>query len=147
VDERGLIRGHLELEDRHLAAVTALLRASFERASADPHFMEACADYLQLMLARLADHAEPHLESAWRELRAAPAPLRTPWLEFLEGLTRAARRRSTHLESLSAAPVQPWRRAARLDADAVLNERTRYGRLLSVLPQGLAMPDPPESRR
>jgi hypothetical protein len=69
------------------------------------------------------------------------------WAEFLQFFDGAWRTRRDSLEKFFAqhARITDWRAMSAIDADSILDERTRYSRVLASLPAGIELP-PTNSR-
>ncbi|HTT41959.1 MAG TPA: hypothetical protein VMG33_02740 [Steroidobacteraceae bacterium] len=141
--------------------------AALDSSSPLEEFRQACLDYLVCVLVwfeerdrRLAaqalpgDGADPwaallaqagnsraaleRLEAAF----AAGANGATRWQEFAQFIDGPWSARRAALEAALAASghTGPWRRVSGLDADTVLEERSRYARVTATAPASVALP-------
>ena len=88
----------------------------------------ACTDYFAFALTRFEPAAAERLTAALaRGLDA----------DFLAAFTEAARAHFDELDALlgRSVPVTGWRALARIDADSIFAERTRYARVKALIPQ------------
>jgi hypothetical protein len=168
MNELELIRTLLDAQRRHAEAVadaaSRVFAAQCPRPGALEEFRQACVDYLVCVLAwfeerdrRLA-HAWPPehpARAALDEVLARPGRSREAlekleaalgggaggeWREFAQFQRLWSTRRDALDALLGAhARVSDWRTLAGIDADAILEERTRYARVRALLPEGLQL--------
>lgn len=128
-------------------------------------FREACVSYLVWVLARFEERDQTLTEllaarhpagslavpqgtsrEALSRLEAAlaagdPESARAAWREFARFFNSAWTQRRAALERALGArlSVADWRAAAAIDADSMLDERRRYGRVAAELPPGIEL--------
>ena len=125
MNETQIIQKQLATERAHFTEVAQLCARAARSAPAD--FATACTDYFAFALTRF----EPRVTA--RLAAALARGLETGFLSDFEHSARA------HFEKLDAlftrnAPVTEWRAVARIDADSIFAERTRYARVKATLP-------------
>lgn len=74
----------------------------------------------------------------------SPDSARTAWAEFARFFQAAWRERRAAIERqlTQLTGVTRWRAVCAIDADSILEERTRYQRILARLPAGVTLHDP-----
>ena len=168
MNELEQIREQLVAERRHAAAV-ARACASIPGGVPVQEFRNACTDYLVRVLAsfeerdqRLGDLAHQPLASEDAPRRALVEVLGRPgtsrevleklaaacdanstqsWQEFLQYFTQVWCARRAAIDALLASHprVADWRAVSGIDADSILEERTRYARVSEHLPAGVTL--------
>jgi hypothetical protein len=160
-------RGHVRAIAAACAATFATAAAALDSASPLEEFRQACLDYLVCVLVwfeerdrRLAavslaaDKADP-----WAPLLAQPGNSRAGlerleaafaagadgaarWQEFAQFIDGPWSARRAALEGVLAASAHTaqWRQVSGLDADSVLEERSRYARVTAAAPASVALP-------
>lgn len=130
MNEVQIIRQHLETERTHFAEIATACRAAIEadRFQAADTLAAALAEYLRFAAGRLPATL----------LRQPPPEVSAPvgrWREFLSAFEDAAARHFEDLDRLAArAPsVVEWRAISAIDADTIVDERTRYLRVKAAL--------------
>jgi hypothetical protein len=95
-----------------------------------------------LALSGTSREALAKLESALGTSHSSDAERVGRWTDFQQFLAGAWSTRRDTLDKLFAqqAKVSDWRAVSGIDADSIFDERTRYARLLSVLPAGIELP-------
>jgi hypothetical protein len=134
-------------------------------------FREACVSYLVWALARFEERDQTLSEvlterrlgalagpggtsrEVLARLEAALAagegePARQRWQEFARYFESTWMARRTALEATLAehANVTQWRAVCAIDADSILEERNRYGRVAALLPAGIELRRAPPDR-
>lgn len=131
MNEIQIIRQQLAIERAHFAEVAAACSDAIEsgRFAAEGALASACADYLRFAAGRLPSGLLPQ----------TPPETSSPshqWLEFLQAFERSA---ASHFDTIDRLDtrnpsVLEWRTIARIDADAIVNERNGYLRVRAALP-------------
>jgi hypothetical protein len=169
MNETQLIRRQLALEREHLAAVAQAATRLSAPGSALAPFQQACAEYLACVLGwyaardrRLGALAaglgseDPRCATVNEILArdgdsdealarlAAAADDAAGWPHLLQFLAGPWSARRDALEGLLAndARVIDWRQIGGIDADGILEERTRFAHVLALLPAGASLAPP-----
>jgi hypothetical protein len=103
-------------------------------------------DALDAVLARRGRSREAleKLEAAFAaapDAAAAPSGARQPWAEFAQFFSSTWSTRRDALDALLAtnSRARDWRLISGVDADSILEERSRYTRVKETLPRGLTL--------
>jgi hypothetical protein len=124
MNEIQIIQKQVATERDHFAEVAA---ACARHLGADGSFLAVCAEYFAFALTRFDTPVAQQLTTL---LASGPNA------EFLRAFTEASRRHFERLDSMLTQNVlvTEWRAAARIDADSIFAERTRYGRVKTTIP-------------
>jgi hypothetical protein len=159
MNEIEIIRQQLMVECQHVSEVMALCAAPLDphdAAKASEH-RQACLDYLALaashfgsdardeVLARLAAlHAAAITTTGATTAIAPTSPAAVQWRELLQLFQHHWRHRMDAINGLLERNplIGEWRAVGRVDADSVLEERHRYGRVQTTRAAGTPPPTP-----
>jgi len=150
VNETQIILAQLATERRHFAAVAAACEAALSKGglSAPESFMTACLDYLTFAFRRLSSGASTahagDVTSRLAALRSRPAGRADSlWREVLSEFQAGSQARFTAIDAeIPRHPsVTEWRTLSRIDADVIVEERSRYDKVKATLPPGIALSD------
>jgi hypothetical protein len=124
MNEIQIIQKQLATERAHSDEIAQLCAAA---GTGGASFAAACTDYFAFAVTRF----EP---AAAERLAALLAQGVSP--QFLSEFARSAQAHFEKLDALLArnVPVSEWRAVARIDADSIFAERTRYARVKAALP-------------
>jgi len=128
MNEIQIIQKQIATERAHFAEIAAACATPPAPGSSGSDRVAACIDYFAFALTRFEPAAAERLTAALaRGLDA----------DFLAAFTEAARAHFDELDALlgRSVPVTGWRALARIDADSIFAERTRYARVKALIPQ------------
>jgi hypothetical protein len=164
MNETQLIRRQLALEREHLAAVAQACAQAATQLPACAPFQQACEEYLACVLGwfaardrRLSALAaglgpeDPRCATVNEILarsgdsgQAQALLAAAAWPDLLQFLQGPWSARRDALEGLLAhdSRVIDWRQIGGIDADGILEERTRYAQVVALLPAGVSLAPP-----
>ncbi len=124
MNETQIIQNQLATERAHFAEVSQLCGRDGAGNSA---FVAACTDYFAFAITRF----EPPVAE-----RLAATLARGLNAEFLSAFEESARDHFQKFDGMLARnlPVTEWRALARIDADSIFAERTRFARVMATRP-------------
>jgi hypothetical protein len=114
-----------------------LLRNRFPEADPDRRAVEAA-----LALSGTSREALAKLETALGSTGDAPSDTGAGWTDFLRFFNGVWSARRDEIDRLFArqAKIADWRTVSAIDADSIVDERSRYARVQATLPAGIEMP-------
>jgi hypothetical protein len=131
MNEIELIRRQLVHELEHVSEVAAVCATDYKRDGANgSEHRQACLDYLAWASGQFKSTTGVEVLAQLETLRGT-APAEAQWREFLQLFQRHWQTRVAAVNDLLERnpPVTEWRAVGRVDADSVLEERERYGRV------------------
>ena len=164
MNEVQLIRAQLGLERQHAAEVVRLLADGSKSPAAVEAFQQAAVDYLAWILSRFEERDQVFHDLLRKRVaaedpsrRAVEAALALPgssrealtkletalggandsaWTDFLRFFGSAWSARRDEIDRLfeRQAKVTDWRTVSGIDADSIVDERSRYARVKATLP-------------
>jgi hypothetical protein len=142
VNEIELIRRQLVHELQHVSEVAALCATESKRdGTKGSEHGPACLDYLAWASSRFKSTTGVEVLAQLETLRGT-APTEAQWREFLQLFQRHWQTRVAAVNDLLERNplVTEWRSVGRVDADSVLEERERYGRVRATRPSSISPP-------
>ena len=126
MNEIQIIQRQLATEGAHFAEITQICEAAIGRSGFVPgsEFAGACSEYFAFAVRRIA--GSPTSPDA-------QAPLQR-WRDFLPAFRAATQQYFAPVEQMKGLPVTEWRARFPVDADSMVTERSRYGRVKATVP-------------